>query len=213
MVAPNRQKLAVTFSIAVTEWGAKGNAPPTTLRCERAGMMARSHVVISLAGWIAVAPWLHLPPLNPGYLGLAMIGGLLPDLDHPNSWIGRRTKPISTFAAAILGHRGVTHSALAVLGLVALLLQAYPHRGGVSALAVGYLFHLAADMLTPQGLRLAWPLRKTWAISVCRTGSASEPLIVLILVAGMAAFSLRNGTGWMTMHPPWLLHGSASLPR
>ena len=165
-------------------------------------MMAKSHVVVGLATWIAAAPLLHIFPLNPAYLGLAVAGSLLPDIDHPKSWVGRRTWPVSTALASILGHRGVTHSALAVVGLAALLLQAGYRWGGVSALIVGYLSHLAADMLTPQGLRLAWPLRGTWALPICRTGSVMEPIIVALLVCGIGWWIFRHGLG-----------GTPALPR
>jgi inner membrane protein len=153
--------------------------------------MARSHIVLGLATWIAAAPLLHLAPFAPAYLGLAMAGALLPDVDHPKSWVGRRSRPLSTIVAAVFGHRGVTHSAIAVLSLVALLTYADYRRGTVSALGLGYLSHLAADMLTPQGLPLAWPFRKSWAFPVCRTGSPTESLVVLVICAA---------TCWLVVH-------------
>jgi inner membrane protein len=160
-------------------------------------MMARSHVVIGAATWIAAAPMLHLPSLDPIYLGLAVAGSLLPDIDHPKSWVGRRTRPISTALAASLGHRGITHSAIAVVGLTLLLLHAGYQRAGVSALAVGYLSHLAADMLTPRGLRLTWPLRTTWALPLCRTDSPMEPVIVMLIAGGVAWWVLRHDVAAM----------------
>ncbi|MEA2732213.1 MAG: inner membrane protein [Acetobacteraceae bacterium] len=149
-------------------------------------MMARSHVLVGLATWIAAAPALHVRTLDPIYLGLVVAGSLLPDIDHPKSWVGRRTRPISTAIAATFSHRGVTHSAIAVIGLTMLLLHAGYRRGGVTALIIGYLSHLAADMLTPQGLRLAWPLRRTWGFPLCRTDSPMEPMIVSVLVGAIA---------------------------
>jgi inner membrane protein len=164
-------------------------------------MMARSHVVVGIAAWIAAAPLLHLSAADPAYVGLAVAGALLPDVDHPKSWVGRRSRPISTAIAATLGHRGVTHSALAVVGLIALLMHVGYRRGGISALAVGYLSHLAADLLTPRGLRLAWPLRGNFRLPLCRTGSPMETLIVLILVGGIAWWLLRGDAGgWAA---PW----------
>jgi inner membrane protein len=157
-------------------------------------MMARSHVVVGLAAWIAAAPLLHLPALDPVYLGLAVAGSLLPDVDHPKSWVGRRTRPVSTALAAALGHRGVTHSAIAVVGLTLLLLHAGYRRGVVSSVAVGYLSHLAADMLTPQGLRLAWPLRGTWGLPLFRTGSRAEPAVVAALLCALGWWLYRYGT-------------------
>lgn len=148
--------------------------------------MARSHVVLGLAAWVGAAPKLHLPPTDAVYLALAAAGALLPDLDHPRSWVGRRSRPVSTAIAATFGHRGVTHSALAVAGLIALVAHLGISGGAVCALAVGYLSHLAADLLTPQGLRLAWPLRRTWAVPLCRTGSAMESVIVAALACATA---------------------------
>ncbi len=161
-------------------------------------MMAKSHVVIGLATWVVAAPFLHLPAADPTCLGLAVAGSLLPDVDHPNSWLGRRVRPVSTALASTLGHRGLTHSAVAVVGLIAVLLQAGYRQSDVSALAVGYLSHLAADMLTPQGLRLAWPLRRIWRLPLCRTGSPAEPIIVFALVCG---------AGW------WVVAQGGVLPR
>jgi inner membrane protein len=160
-------------------------------------MMARSHVIIGLAAWIAAAPMLHLPSLDPTCLGLAVAGSLLPDVDHPQSWVGRRTRPVSTALAAALGHRGITHSAIAVVGLTMLLLHAGYQRAFVSALAVGYLSHLAADMLTPRGLRLTWPLRTTWALPLCRTDSPMEPVIVILIAGGVAWWVLRHDVAAM----------------
>jgi len=164
-------------------------------------MMARSHVVVGLVTWIAVAPVLHVAALDPGYLALAVTGSLLPDIDHPKSWVGRRAWPVSTFIASVLGHRGITHSAIAVAGLVALLLHAGYRRSAVSALAVGYLSHLAADLLTPQGLRLAWPFRGTWALPLCRTGSFMEGAVVVALVCVVGWWVLVHGAGSTAVIP------------
>jgi inner membrane protein len=169
-------------------------------------MMARSHVVVGLAAWIAAAPLLHLSPVEPAYLGLAVAGSLLPDIDHPQSWVGRRSRPLSTAIAAALGHRGLTHSAVALLGLVLLLQHEQFQRGVVAALAVGYLSHLAADMLTPRGLRLAWPLQKTWGLPLCRTGSPAEGAIVFALVCGIAWRVLLHGSVRFAAMPYWAMH-------
>jgi inner membrane protein len=156
-------------------------------------MMARSHVVVGLAAWFAAAPLLHMRTFDPTCLGLALGGSLLPDIDHPRSWVGRRTRPVSTAIAATLGHRGITHSAIAIVGLAWLLSHAGYRWTGIAALSVGYLSHLAADMMTPQGLRLLWPIRGTWGFPLCRTGSPAESFIVLALGCGVAWWVFRHG--------------------
>ena len=84
-------------------------------------MMAGSHVVVAVAAWTWAAPHLGAPSLDPLALGLATIGAMLPDIDHPSSWIGRRLRLISRPLAATFGHRGVTHSMVAVLACLVVL--------------------------------------------------------------------------------------------
>lgn len=145
-------------------------------------MMAGAHVVLGAAAWFAAAPRLGLPAMDPVALALAVAGSLLPDIDHPKSWVGRRLRPVSTITAAVLGHRGATHSLLAVAGCGWLLFHDGTPRAIVAPLLVGYLSHLAGDLLTPRGLRLAWPLKGTWALPLCRAGSPFEPLLVTALL-------------------------------
>lgn len=151
--------------------------------------MAGSHVVIGLAAWTWVAPHLGLPVLDPLALGFATLGALLPDIDHPSSWVGRRLPVISRPLAAMIGHRGVTHSLIAVVTCVVFLRWEGLRRLVIDPLVVGYLSHLAADLLTTSGLRLTWPSPKRQAIGLCRTGSFAETLIVAGVAIG-AGFHL-----------------------
>jgi len=146
-------------------------------------MMAGSHIALGAAAWFAAAPRLGLPALDPAMLGLAVLGALLPDVDHPKSWVGKRLRPVSHLFATLLGHRGVTHSLVAVVGCAVLLLSQNVPLAITAPLVVGYLSHLAADLLTPGGLRLAWPLRGTYALPLCRTGSPFEPLVVALALS------------------------------
>ena len=145
-------------------------------------MMAGSHVALGAAAWIVAAPRLGLPAIDPVSLALAVAGALLPDIDHPHSWTGRRTRPLSSVIAAVLGHRGATHSLLAVAGCGWLLLHGGTSRAVMAPILVGYLSHLAGDLLTPRGLRLAWPFKGSWALPICRSGSPFEPLVVAMLL-------------------------------
>ncbi|MGY4800076.1 metal-dependent hydrolase [Teichococcus aerofrigidensis] len=146
-------------------------------------MMAGSHVALGAAAWMLAAPRLGLPALDPALLGLAVVGALAPDIDHPKSWVGRRLWFISRPCAAIFGHRGMTHSLLALLACLAVLLRHDVPFVVAAPLAVGYVSHLAADLLTPGGLRLAWPFKGTYALPLCRTGSPFEPLIVAVILS------------------------------
>jgi inner membrane protein len=153
-------------------------------------MMAGSHVAVGLATWAWAAPRLGFPALDPFALSLAIGGALLPDIDHPQSWVGRRVRVISHPLAAVIGHRGFTHSILAVVGCGLLLRWRGVGRAAVDPLVVGYLSHLAADLMTSGGLRLAWPSRRRFAIPLCKTGSPGELVIVMSLVVWVSATTL-----------------------
>ncbi len=150
-------------------------------------MMAGSHVALGAAAWMAAAPHFGQPALEPLALGLAALGGLLPDMDHPKSWVGKRLRPVSDMVAGVFGHRGITHSLLAVVGCWWLLRHQAVPAEFAAPVVVGYLSHLFGDLLTPGGLRLSWPFKGTWALPVCRTGSAFEPLVVALLIAAALA--------------------------
>ncbi len=157
-------------------------------------MRAGSHLAFGAAAWMLAAPWCGQAPFAALGLGLAACGALLADIDHPASWVGRRTRPLSTLVAAVCGHRGLTHSALAAV-LCLWLLLAGSGRGPLAPLAVGYLSHLGGDFLTPRGLPLAWPLKRRWALPLLRTGSAAEPLLVgavLVLACLVALGPMRR---------------------
>jgi inner membrane protein len=177
----------------------RGHTPPTRDPAPRpryrGTMMAGSHVVVGAAAWYWLAPHLGLPPLSPISLGLAVGGALLPDIDHPQSWMGRRIRLISRPLSAVVGHRGVTHSFLAIAAGILVLRSHGPSREFALPLVVGYLSHLAADLLTPAGLRLAWPLSHRTAIPLCRTGSIIEP----VFVAGLLIWT---GAAILRLHPP-----------
>lgn len=147
-------------------------------------MMAGSHIVAGAALWAVTAKLTGGAPADPQALGMAALGALLPDIDHPHSWAGRKMKPISVPLALVVGHRGITHSLLAVLaGLGTLMMMGM--NAWAAPLVIGYLSHLAADGLTPSGVPLLWPMKQRFTLNLCRTGSFIEMgLVALIAMAG-----------------------------
>lgn len=132
-------------------------------------MTAKTH---ALGGFTAALLLAKTGCLGQYWLSLAAVGalgGLLPDVDHPGSYVGRRVPLVSDAVEMAFGHRGATHSLLAVfLFYVAARLLALRFLGRdvagpmVLALAAGYLSHLLLDMLNPQAVPLFWP----WKVRV-----------------------------------------------
>ncbi len=146
-------------------------------------MMASSHIIVGAATWTWLAARFGLPPLDPLGLGLAVLGSLAPDIDHPKSTLGSRLKPISVPISLVFGHRGITHSLFAVAGCAWLFSESGVHAAYSAPFLVGYLTHLAGDLLSPAGLPLLYPLkrRRTFALPIIKTGGFSEQLVVVIL--------------------------------
>lgn len=154
-------------------------------------MQAGSHVIVGLAAWSGAAALLGLPAGGPGAAVLAAAGALLPDIDHPRSWAGRRLRIISVPLSGIVGHRGVTHSLLAAAACLALL-ASHGWGGQAAPLMIGYLSHLLADACTAGGVPLLWPKRSHYGLKLFRTGSLGEYVTVGALGLGTA-----RAWGWL----------------
>lgn len=174
-------------------------------------MTAEGHVIFAIASAIfakragltpelANGDWWHVVPAT-------LLTCLLPDIDHPKSTLGQRLKWISQPIARAFGHRGFTHSLLAVLAGVALFQLKVPKEWVIPAdvfqgLVLGYLSHIAADMLTPAGVPLLWPCRWRFRLPLLNSkkGNQLERALCLALVgyamwfpAGMPPF---GASGW-----------------
>lgn len=133
-------------------------------------MMAATHVVTGVVTALgaALVSKASLPEAGILLAG-GLLGCLLPDIDHPQSWLGRRLPFLSLPIAALFGHRGITHSLIAVVAVLLSLLAAVSNllddehvRASLLALgiALGYGSHLLGDWLTPSGIPLLWPHRQ-----------------------------------------------------
>jgi inner membrane protein len=131
----------------------------------------------------------------------AMLGSLLPDIDHPKSFVGRRLWFLSLPIAGVFGHRGMTHSLLAIgLWVWAMLRGLAWDQEVVAAAAVGYLSHLAGDWLTVGGIPLLWPWRRRFQAPLSfRCGGVTEGLLDGVLL------------GWLVWGLGLLPHGAANL--
>jgi inner membrane protein len=129
--------------------------------------------------------------------GFAMLGSLLPDLDHPKSLISTLNPSIqflSRHISRVVLHRGIFHTLFAAMMVfIAMTLLAlyfdvsllYPFF-----LFVGYISHLAADSLNPTGVRWLKPFRESSVSFRVRTGGVGEIAICALIVALLTLFWL-----------------------
>lgn len=144
---------------------------------------------------------------------MAVIGSIMPDLDHPKSAVGRVFSFISVPLDRRFGHRTITHSLFGwgvASGIAALLigsgwaidhtflqthfplLSVSPHLAirWLAAFSIGYISHVLLDMVNPRGVQLFWPDETRDLISRSpafrpESGSKAEILICAALVCLM----------------------------
>ncbi len=177
---------------------------PLFLSNRTSPMTAQGHLLFSvtcvlLAHKVELTPALadaslwHIVPM-------ALASALLPDLDHPRSLLGRQLPWISGPLSRLFGHRGFTHSLLAVgMGVWGLAQVEAPWllSGAVKdALIVGYLSHLLGDWLTPMGIPLLWPWRRRFRLPGLPLKSCGgyERAFCLLTLA-LAGYWVHGGAG------------------
>lgn len=163
-------------------------------------MTGRTHLIVGILAGIAVAHLNHLhstalilPALAGG------IGGLLPDLDHPQSMLSGFV-PGAWLLQGLISHRGPTHALLFIPAVAALLVAVGAPSVITLALMAGMISHLICDMSTPAGVRLFQPVAYgswrllpggilglpgvAWAIETL-VGAGAMIGIVLLIVEGI----------------------------
>ena len=83
-------------------------------------MLGKTHLAIGLAASSSVVSAGIVPPAwAVPLVASAALGALLPDIDESNSLIGRKLKVLSYPIKWIFGHRGITHSLVALAAVTA----------------------------------------------------------------------------------------------
>ncbi len=174
----------------------------------------KTHGLIGAAAGGTVGVTTGEPVLAVTGAALGVCGGLLPDADHPDSWISHKLPP-ARWVAGLLpgGHRGATHwPTLLVAGWLGVrwvcgaVGWAGPLGTLVDAGAAGYATHLVADALTVEGI--PGPLRPGRRLHLlpARLRPSSERGGGAIGASGVVAFLVL--WTWLLLHGP--LGGSSS---
>lgn len=147
------------------------------------------------AAFAAVYTLAALPGLSIGQeaaiIGVGALGGLIPDIDHPNSKISHKLKPVSAIVSMMFSHRGFFHTPILYLVLWAFWEMLCPGAGYLMygrILFLGIASHLVLDSLNPGGIPVFFPFsKKRHHIAKIKTGSKAEFAcrFGLILVLGI----------------------------
>lgn len=165
-------------------------------------MTAEGHFIFALASTILAKKMPLTPALAEGDWWHIVAGGLLtcllPDIDHPKSLLGQRLTWLSAPIARLCGHRGFTHSLLVIMAGILLFTLRLPAQSIIPldafhAMIIGYLSHIAADMLTPAGVPLLWPCRWRFRVPLLRPAKDNQLERLVCIVALIFALQHPNG--------------------
>jgi inner membrane protein len=118
-------------------------------------MQGRTHALIGAAAGLLLAVQVAAPAESTAmFVAAGALGGLLPDVDHPQSSINQKLPFIRLFTFW-LPHRTLTHSVFAIALMMFTGLWFAGFYG--AAMGAGYALHVAADMLTRSGVPFLCP--------------------------------------------------------
>lgn len=125
-------------------------------------MSKTPHIIAGIAVGLLLISKLELSPIRSLLcITTTTVGALLPDIDHPSSYIGRRLKLISYLLYKSFGHRTITHSLL--LWTLLLIFSPIFHQGltyGVFCISLygGVVSHIILDLVSPIGVPVLYPV-------------------------------------------------------
>lgn len=120
-------------------------------------MILPTHLVASQVFYYsACIIFSHAPTIPEA--AIAAIGGMFPDIENRQSLVGRLVPTLSDYLEHEVGHRTLTHSALAQLFVGLLLFYFLPFGYGLAFMA-GWISHTTIDMMTLSGIAYWYPSR------------------------------------------------------
>jgi membrane-bound metal-dependent hydrolase YbcI (DUF457 family) len=176
----------------------------------------RGHTHLLIGGALgiplaAIIPAGAVPAPIPPFVVSCVLGGvasLLPDIDHEYSTINTfMRRRLGSSAFAYQRHRGGTHSlfgaavAGVLFGLVILPIDSRLALPAGVIVALGYLSHLLADVMSPSAMLWLWPFRRrpvrpSWIPALAHS-SAGGQMIELGTIVVLALVLFLAGTHWL----------------
>lgn len=120
------------------------------------------------------------------FMAGAVLGSLMPDLDHPKAFLNKRARSTSILAG--FGHRTFTHSLLFTFLVLGVCLLSGIYKSVSMGLFWGILSHLLLDTLNPSGVPWLWPYSKKFSMANIHTGGGGEYGVFFALAGVIYAY-------------------------
>jgi inner membrane protein len=145
----------------VKHWHTTAEDPQITRRTIASLVHTFCYLLLALVLFLLIM-WVSKELVSPWALAFLVLGALLPDLDSPDTVVGRILPFLSWRLKSRAGSLDAWHSLGANVLVAAAALPLIWIVGLQSwyALCLGFFSHLALDLLTPAGTMLFWPLTR-----------------------------------------------------
>ncbi|WP_152658167.1 metal-dependent hydrolase [Oceanobacillus sp. CFH 90083] len=144
-------------------------------------MTGKTHIMAGIAATTAIVALTDAYQPE-WFIAAGVAGGLLPDICHSGSKIGRRFPILSKVINTIFGHRTFTHSLLFLFLLALILPRLISNPSITTGILVGMVTHFILDAATKQGIKLLYPAKITIRFPItARTGGKAENIFLLVL--------------------------------
>ncbi|MDF2557025.1 MAG: hypothetical protein K0R71_853 [Bacillales bacterium] len=141
-------------------------------------MVEKTHVATSI-GMSAAFASIIAYPFSICFVAGVTLGSILPDIDHPKSFISRHSFGLGKVIHKRFGHRGATHSLITWFVLFIFFMLFIPNSFTLGV-SLGYLLHIIEDFFSVSGVPLYLPFdRKRRKCPVYRTTGREERLIYI----------------------------------
>ena len=151
-------------------------------------MMFKTHLAFGIL--LALLTFNYFDNINKYlFVLITVVSAIFLDIDEENSFIGRRTKPLSSLINTMFKHRGFIHSFL-FISIISILIWFFSGNYYIPFL-IGTLGHLFLDSLTVAGVRILYPLKFRTRF-VFKTGSIFDLSLFLIIILGILVLYLTN---------------------
>lgn len=122
-----------------------------------------------------------------------ILGAMLPDLDSKHSTISKQHPTASKMVRIFSGHRGIMHSIFIPAAIFLIATYVIPNLFDLppelfAGFLIGYISHLASDIITIGGLELFHPFSSYRIRGFIRTGGKLEMLIASLIVVYLLIF-------------------------
>lgn len=124
------------------------------------------------------------------FVSIVVIAGIIPDIDHPKSRLGRKIKFLSWSIKFLFGHRRLFHS-IVFAGVVSVFLWFFFDNWWIPFF-IGYISHLAIDGFTKEGINFIYPFKQLYLSGFVKTGSFLENLLFYTLVGCNLLIIIKN---------------------